>query len=183
MSDEELFARVKAGDGDALSTLYDRHAHRVYAIARRVVLDGQAAEEVVQDVFTRIWTTTAFQPERGQFAQWVFVVARRIAIDHVRRRERSRDVPDSERVYRDAGNGPAGEPDFLEKFLREDLARSISSLREEERVILRKAYFEGKTLSEVAGELAIPIGTVKTRLHRALKAMRAGMADWQPEVL
>lgn len=183
LTDEELFARVKAGDGDALSELYDRYLHKVYAIARRVVVDAQVAEEVVQDVFTRIWTTTAFRPELGKFEHWIYVVARRIAIDHVRRRERAVDWPDSERVDRGADESATFDGELLADALRADLVRSLQALRPEERIVLQKAYFEGHTLSEIAADLAIPLGTVKTRLHHGLRVMRAGMADWKPEVL
>ncbi|WP_245926366.1 RNA polymerase sigma factor [Sulfoacidibacillus thermotolerans] len=182
MSDEELFALVKEGHGEALAQLYDRYVYRVYAIARKVVADSHAAEEIVQDVFTRIWTTAAFDSKRGQFEHWLYVVTRHIALDYVRKQGRQVDVPDSERVYADCHIPATSSDGMLEWTLREDLQRSLGGLRAEERIVLQLAYMEGHTLTEIAQALGIPLGTVKTRLHQGLRKMRKSMDAWSWEV-
>ncbi len=181
MSDEELYARSKLGEAYALSQLYDRYGSRVAAIARRFVSDRQGVEEIVQDVFMRIWTTSAYNPDRGLFSHWICVVARRIAIDHARKRGSRVEMVGYERDQgADAAVGL--ELAFDGRLLRTDLIRAMSDLRLEERIVLNLAYFEGKTLSEIAQDLNVPLGTVKTRLHTGLKHMRLRLADWRPEV-
>ncbi|MCI0183745.1 MAG: sigma-70 family RNA polymerase sigma factor [Acidibacillus sp.] len=178
VSDEELFALMKEGHSEALAQLYDRYVYRVYAIARKVVLDPQMADEVVQDVFTRIWTTVAFDPKRGQFEHWIMVVTKNVALDNVRKKGRQKDIPDSLRIYGEREGNPHATDAVNEWALREDLQRSLEGLRVEERAVLQLAYMEGCTLSEVATKLSIPLGTVKTRLHHGLHHMRSMMDAW-----
>ncbi len=191
LTDEELLQRIRQGEHDALGELYDRHAPRVVAIARRLIRDRQTVEEIVQDVFTRIWKTPAYRPELGSFENWLGVVARRIAIDHGRKTVRRLDLATGEvdaataDAHAQVATGHLGRPveDRLdERLLRDDLARSLRTLRVEERLILQLAYFEGRTLSEIARDLALPLGTVKTRLHHGLKNMQGEMVEWRQEV-
>lgn len=186
MPDEELYTRIRAGDGDALAELYNRYVVKVQAIVRRLVYDPQVVEEVIQDVFMRVWTTTAYNPSLGQFDHWICIVARRMAIDHLRKQERRKDVPSSEQIYSDItdhGGAVDGVEASMSKYwLHEDLAYGMSLLRPEERLILQLAYLEGQTLAEIANALQIPLGTVKTRLHHGLKKMRSGMTDRITEV-
>ena len=188
MSDEELYLYVKRGDETALGQLYDRHAARVVAIARRFSNDMQVVEEIVQDVFVRVWTTQAYDPGRGRFSHWICTVARHLAIDRARRSKRQAEIPDSGRIGDErrlppeAEGGPAPAPPWEQRLLREDLLNAMAGLRAEERLVLRLAYFEGRTLSEIAEALNMPLGTVKTRLHNGLRNMRMKMADWRAEV-
>jgi RNA polymerase sigma-70 factor (ECF subfamily) len=186
--DEELWSQLKRGDPKALEALYDRHAPAVMAVARRLAHDPSLAEEIVQDVFTRLWTTTSFDPGLGRFDHWVATIARRVAIDHLRRTKRRADVPDSERVYAERGTDdqtPRRDPVGTElegRALRRDLETALRTLRREETVIIEMAYFQGFTLSEIAERLDVPLGTVKTRLHHALRSLRLAMADWRTGV-
>lgn|GEM_PF-341285 len=183
LSDEELYARTKLGEAYALSQLYDRYGARIAAIARRFISDRQGIEEVVQDVFMRIWTTNAFTPDAGIFSHWICIVARRIAIDHARKRDsRIEMVGYGGDQGVDAVATAGQEYAFDSRLLHTDLMRALSALRQEEQVVLNLAYFEGKTLSEIAEDLNAPLGTVKTRLHMGLKHMRLRLADWRPEV-
>lgn len=180
LSDEELFVRVKQGDGEALSLLYDRYAMKVARIAHKWIRDQQGVEEVVQDVFTRIWTTQAFTPDKGRFEHWISVVARRITIDYIRKLGRRPDSPNSDWLE-GTGDGNRFDTYVQRNWLRQDLSQSMRMLRNEERLVVELAYFKGYTLSEIAGLLNIPLGTVKTRLHHALKALKKTMADWSVE--
>ena len=191
MTDEELLQRIRRGERDALGELYDRHAPRVVAIARRLIRDRQSVEEIVQDVFTRIWKTPAYRAELGSFENWLGVVARRIAIDHGRKTVRRLGLADGDvdvaaaDAHAQGATGHVVRPveDRLdERMLRDDLVRSLRTLRTEERLILQLAYFEGRTLSEIARDLAIPLGTVKTRLHHGLKKLQGEMVEWRQEV-
>lgn len=183
LSDEELFEAIKQGDGDALSALYDRHALMVHRIANRLIEDDRTVQEVVQDVFTRLWTTSARYPSYGSFDQWLCAITRRIAIDHLRREKRHADVPlPNIEIH---GDRPiayeATELAVDRRLLKEELLHAIANLHEDQRVILHRAYFQGYTLTEIATSLQVPIGTVKTRLHQGLKNLRAIMETWGEE--
>lgn len=185
MPDEELWQRIKTGDPDALSVLYDRYAPRVRGIALRMTRESALAEEIVQEVFTKIWMTTSYDPTRGLFHHWITTVARNVTIDALRRRMRVNDFPASETIYsdrlsRESLKAHTSEVDAYD--LRSDLAHALAHLRQEDYEVVRLTYFEGFTLTEVARILSLPIGTVKTRLHRALLALRARMDDWKEGV-
>lgn len=187
MSDEELYRQMVAGDGQALALLYDRYASRVWAVALRLTADRTVCEEIVQDVFTRVWTSRGYNPDLGLFEHWLMVVARRLAIDHVRKQNRRtvHFVSSNDNNAATRSDDLTQIPlhvDFDEPFLQQDLQRVMMELRLEERQILKLVYLQGHTLSEVAQILSIPLGTVKTRLHKALRQMRVGMDAWRSEV-
>ncbi|MCY0870391.1 MAG: sigma-70 family RNA polymerase sigma factor [Firmicutes bacterium] len=180
MTDDELYAQSRRKDTEAQALLYDRFAARVAAIARTVCRDREMVAEVVQDVFVRVWTTEAFDASRGAFDHWICVVAKRIAIDHLRRARSAPPLALMEHLQEDASAD--GARAFSSRMLRADLERAMLALRAEEREIIELAYFHGHTLTQVAEQLQLPVGTVKTRLHAALRRMRTTMADWQMEV-
>ncbi len=183
MSDEELFARVVKGDGYALAELYDRHARQVYAIARRLIADPLMLEEVIQDVFTKVWTTRTFDPGKGRFVHWLSSVSRRTAIDHVRSAHRRMDATSLELTdSRERSRRQTDDADFNTPLLRSELVDSMSHLRPQERTVVEMAYFQGYSLSEIASILEMPIGTVKTRLHRALKMLKSFLENSDLEV-
>lgn len=174
VSDEELFQAIKQGDGEALSELYDRYAALVNRAAKRLIKDEQIVQEVVQDVFTRVWTTTAEYPAYGRLEHWLYVVTRRIAIDHLRKRRRGSEVAFVNVEINTTAKflDESIEQIVDQKLLREELLHTISGLHLDQQVILHHAYFQGYTLSEIAAMLQIPVGTVKTKLHQSLKYLR-----------
>lgn len=184
LSDEELFEAVKQGDDDALSKLYDRYAGMVHRIARRLICDEQKVQEVVQDVFTRLWTTTAFRPSYGRFEHWLCVVSRRIAIDYLRKEQRHTHIslPDIEFDNNLRESSERTEMEVGRRMLKQDLNRAISDLSEDQQVVLQLAYFQGYSLREIASKLQIPLGTVKTRLHKGLKVLRLTLGNWDKGV-
>ena len=94
LSDEQLVARMLAGDTAALETLYDRYAPAVMGLTLRIVADRPAAEDLVQETFWRAWKhAAAFRRERGAFSAWLFTIARNAAIDRLRRSRNLRTVP------------------------------------------------------------------------------------------
>ncbi|MCL6488201.1 MAG: sigma-70 family RNA polymerase sigma factor [Alicyclobacillus mali] len=176
VSDEELMMRVAAGDADALQELYQRHAPRVTAIARNMIRDSDAVKDVVQDVFLRVWRTRSYNPALGPVAHWLAVVTRHIAVDHLRRAKPHKQVLQLEVDPRAPSDAPSDAA-----LLRADLARALRAIRAEERDVVVLAYVHGMTLREIAERLQIPLGTVKTRLHRGLRGLRQQLAEY-PEV-
>jgi RNA polymerase sigma-70 factor (ECF subfamily) len=170
LDDAGLAARVAAGDDTALATLYDRHAPTCYRLALRLARDRGVAEEAVQDAFLGFWRDAArFDPARGAVASFLVLLVRRRAIDLVRRSEHRRADP----LPEDYDAVEAGAEELVGDRLRHEAARALlTAIPDKERELLELAYFDGFTQSELAQRLAIPIGTVKSRMHAGLARLR-----------
>jgi RNA polymerase sigma-70 factor (ECF subfamily) len=175
-SDAVLAARVAHGDLTAFGELYERYARPVYALAAHA-LGRSDAEEVVQDVFVRLWRKAAqFDPERGSFPAWLMTIAQRRVFDELRRRPEQRRAAEAiDTVLADA---PDPAPPFDEHTLNGELVlHALKQVPPEQRRALVLAYFGGLTHEEVAAATGWPLGTVKKRLRLGLDKLRAGLAD------
>ncbi len=172
-SDVELLRRVAAGDQDALLTLYDRYGRLVYSLAYRMLQDHQLAEEVTQDVFTRVWQSAAsFDPERSSFTTWLTSITRNRTIDVLRRR-RVRGLTGAGEAELNTAITRADErlsPEFHLEALA--VREALAQLPETQREVLELAYFQGMTQREIAEYLNIPLGTVKTRMRLGMIKLR-----------
>ena len=196
-SDVDLVARLAAGDATALAQLYDRHADAVFRVAFRRLGDRQLAEEVLQDTYLTLWNRAElFDPAAGSLIAWLSTIARNRAIDRHRARLRrsafpmglawSSDDGDPDSAERVLGAGtlltsgmgrasddPQGAVDQAER--RAEIGAALGSLPELEREVLRLAYYEELSQTEIATRLGWPLGTVKTRTRRALYRLRAAL--------
>jgi len=161
----------------AASVLYDRFSSRIYGLGIVMLGTNQAAQDLVQDTFVKLWRTAArFDAERGRLETWVLLTARSLAIDTLRRRVlESRSL---QNIGPPPVHDPSPGPDDLAATA--DMAsrarRAMSTLSPEQRSALELAYFGGRTTAEVAALEGIPQGTAKTRIHAALLKLRAEMA-------
>jgi len=174
----ELARRLRSRNPRALAELYDRYGRYAYFQIYRLVGDQSAAEDLVQETFLRVWNgSAAFDTARGTLSAWILAVARNQAIDYLRSwqgRVARGGVP-VENWAR--ANGAGGEAQAVAKLDRSrTVRRALRNLTERQRTILKLAYFEGLTQSEMALRLALPLGTVKTWVRGALQAVRAEMA-------
>ncbi len=167
-ADKSLLNRIRGGDQQAMVLLFDRHSAIVYAVALRVLGDPSAAEDVVQDTFLRIWRNPpAIETDTGTLAGWFAVLARNRAIDQLRRR-RPEESPEDVILLSKVDVAATGEHNLL-------LARArtmMDALPEEQQAVLRLAFFDGLSHSEIAERLGSPLGTIKTRLRRAVLTLR-----------
>ncbi len=167
-TDSALLHGVVSGDDKAMVTLFDRHSPLVYAVALRVLGDPSGAEDIVQDTFLRIWRKPpAIEAQTGSLAGWFAVLARNRAIDQLRKR-RPTESPDDVVLLSRVDVGAEGEHNLL-------LARArhmMDALPEEQQTVLHLAFFDGLSHSEIADRLGSPLGTVKTRLRRAVLTLR-----------
>ncbi len=172
--DVELIAAVAAGDRGALAALYDRHAGVMMALGVRILRDRHEAEEILHDVFLEAWKRAGdYDPSRGAVRTWLMLRMRSRCLDLVKSARRSRT--------RAAGatlEGVAGSVDPVAANVADGsrVRGALAALPEEQRTILELGYFGGLSCSEMATELGIPIGTVKSRLHAALTKLRTQFA-------
>lgn len=165
--DRRLHAGLLARKEAAITELYDRYAPLVHSVAVRLVRDPASAEDVTQEVFVQVWARPeAYDPAAGGLPGWLAMLARRRAIDAVRRSARQR--------RRAAGRaGPADPPDpaqaAVDAVLTDRLRAAVRALPEPQRTAVLLAYAGGLTAREIAGRLGIPEGTAKSRLRLGVR--------------
>ncbi len=168
-----VMARVASGDESSFAELYDKVAGPVFGTVLKVIRSRELAEEVTHDVFLEVWQKArAWNPDRGSAAAFILTMARARAIDRVRSEE-SRKARD-ERVGRAAFERP---DDHVEREVIAGMdvlhARTLlSRLSEIQREVVELSFFGGFTQAAISERLGIPVGTVKSRMHSALRAMR-----------
>jgi RNA polymerase sigma-70 factor (ECF subfamily) len=182
--DSDLLALVIQRDQQALAALYDRYGGRVFALALRLLNDRQAAEEVVQDVFLRIWQRAdTFQTGAASVLAWLLAITRNRSIDELRssrsaaRRQESTKLLDT--LATDAGDPQRRAEDRL---LAEDVRRVLVELPTRQRHAVELAIFGGLTHSEIAAALGAPLGTVKSWLRQGLRQLRATLGPGWPGI-
>jgi RNA polymerase sigma-70 factor (ECF subfamily) len=176
-SDPALVVAIGRWNEDALAEVYRRHAGSVLALAHRVLNTRATAEEVVQEVFLRLWNAPErFDPERGSLRSFLLAQAHGRAVDLLR--------TDTARRRREEGQdrGRAGAGDDIDNevwglVVAEQVKEAMSALPAEERSAIELAYFGGHTYREVAVVLGAPEGTVKTRIRSGLRRLRAALSD------
>ena len=180
--EHEVHRRLLHGDQAALGDCYDQYSAFVFGLARRVIGDRRAAEDVTQDVFLHLWERAdGFDPARGGLRTWLGTIAHRRAVDHVRREEARRRRTD--KVGNQASVAPDVEEMAMAIITAEQVRAALDELPPEQRAAIQLAYFGGKTYREVAIELEIPEGTAKSRMRLGLARIadvleREGVEQW-----
>ena len=175
--DRGLVALVTAGDSEALEALYGRYGRACYGLARRILVDEQLAQDVVQEVFLAVWRDAArFDASKGGFSTWLLSMTHHKAVDSVRREENLRKRRTSDDVL-DARESEAPRVDDAVWSLvrRERVRTALSGLPAPQREALTLAYFGGYTQREIAGLTATPLGTVKTRMLAGMRRMKESL--------
>ncbi len=168
----ELHGRLAAGDATALAEIHTRYARYLTAVAVRVTADRDAADEVVQDVLVHLWEhPLRFDPDRGSLRAYLVVLARRRAIDWVRRERARRPSEAVARKLADAPDHPAAETVVVREATAAMVRRGVVDLPHPLREVVELAFFDGCTYREVATRLTIPEGTAKTRIRTALRRL------------
>jgi RNA polymerase sigma-70 factor, ECF subfamily len=166
LSDVVLLALV-AEDRDqvAFEEFFSRHARSVYSLMVRQLGDAGWADDVVQEAFISVWRfARTYRPERGAVAGWLYTIARNAGHTAARRRQAQWLVEAPDRT----DPSPTPEDQTAAKFEAFHLHVCIERLPPNEREIIEHAYLEGMSQSEIATELQMPLGTVKTRNRAAL---------------
>lgn len=168
-----LLPLVARGDHRAFEELYGMVSGPVYGLVRRVLRDPAQSEEVAQEALLEVWRTAArFDPRRGSALAWILTLAHRRAVDRVRS---ARSAADREARVGGQAEGPAFDQvaEAVEGRLEREWVRGcLARLTELQRQSVTLAYYEGYSYREVAHRLAIPLGTVKTRMRDGLTRLR-----------
>ena len=179
--DATALSRVAAGDGEALRELYGRYGRMIHAIAYRVLRDGPAAEECVQDVFVELWRHAGrYDARRARVSTWLCTIARNRAIDAARARER-RPIPTEEIEPAGQAEDAADLVAAADEAVR--VADALAALPPLQLETVQLAYFDGLSYSEIAERLQIPLGTVKSRMRLALDRLRNVAEEFRNEEL
>jgi RNA polymerase sigma-70 factor (ECF subfamily) len=159
---DDVRAKFRAQDVEALAAVYDRYHRAVWAVTLRTTGSDHLAQEALQDTFIRAWQAAGSYDLARPLGPWLLTIARRISLDLLRREFRpTRGGHEQEQDA--AVDGPGIDQAWLSWEVQEALAQ----LNEDEREIVRLSFFEDLTHAQIAERLTIPVGTVKSRSHRA----------------
>ncbi len=167
----ELVERFRAGDPDAIRTLYSEYGGAVFTVARSIVHDPELAADVVQQTFVKAWRAASSFDDRRELAPWLYSIARHTAIDALR----------SEKRPTRGGHQPEVEVEVEGESMertweRFEVRRAIDALPPDEREVVRRSHLLGETHDHIATQLGIPVGTVKSRSGRAHKRLAVALA-------
>jgi RNA polymerase sigma-70 factor, ECF subfamily len=173
LDDQMLISAIAAGDSNALEQLYDRYASVVYRVALRMLKNRELAEDIVQEVFWRVWRRSAsFAHDRGRVTQWLFGIVHNLCIDEMRRmRARPTSVygdvehPQIQQLLDEQTDVPAL---AWTTEQRRQITDAMRELPEAQRQAIALAYFGGMSHQQIATKLNRPLGTIKTRVRLGL---------------
>ncbi|MFJ3958777.1 ECF RNA polymerase sigma factor SigK [Arthrobacter sp. NPDC090010] len=170
---DELMGKVARGDQAAFGRLYDALAPQVHGLVLRVLRDPAQSEEVTQEVFLEVWQQAKrFDADRGRARAWITVMAHRRAVDRVRSAQATleRELREGIKEFRESYDDV--EHQVQVALESERVHRAMESLTEVQRQAIKLAYYGGFSYGEVAQELGLPLGTVKTRIRDGMIRLR-----------
>ena len=177
-ADRAVLVRLADGELDALEDLYDRYKTMAYSIAYRITNDATLAEDVVQDAFLGAWRNAGRYVEgRGSVKTWLLAIVHHRAIDAVRRRRPTTELPDTELPTPPALRLPDVWAEVSSTLDADTVRGALAELSEVQREAIELAYFGGFTQQEIAVRTETPLGTVKSRMRLGLLAMRRRLEE------
>ncbi|HEX8317892.1 MAG TPA: sigma-70 family RNA polymerase sigma factor [Longimicrobium sp.] len=183
VSDHELVTRAQLGSETAYRELLDRYQRPVFSIIFRMIRDREQAEDLAQETFVRVFNHIGRYDPRYKFSSWIFKIATNLTIDWIRRKELktvsidgSRNAVTSDEMEASAitiVSEDENPEELLEaKELGEEIEQAIGKLRPEYRAAILLRHVEGREYQEIAEIMALPLGTVKTYIHRGRNELR-----------
>ena len=174
-TEEELIFLLKQKNQQAFSYLYDNYSSALNGIIYRIVEDRELAEDILQEAFVKIWNNLdSYDTAKGRLFTWMLNITRNLTIDTLRSKgykKQSKISNDENSVSNLKDNNYT-----LEKFDAIGLRKHIANLKPDQQKIIDLAYFTGYTQEEIAKELAMPLGTVKTKMRAAIIELRKIMS-------
>ena len=172
-TDEALLEWVAAGEQSALSELYDRYQGLMHGMATRITGDPTQAQDVVQDAFVGVWRNASrYTSSRASARTWILSIAHHRAVDAIRRRRPSVELPEAGSVPPSALIAPDVWPEVAQRLDSETVREALTRLPAAQREAIELAYFSGLTQQEIAARTDSPLGTVKSRVRLGLLQLR-----------
>lgn len=183
MDDSAIVAAVRAGQRDAvLSAILPQYRRKVYSLAWSIVRNPTIADDVAQDVFVKVWRALPSFDGRAAFSTWIYAITRNAAISTLRQRRAQVSLQDDV-VLAEAETALAAqapdEPEARGAAEMDLLSAALAELPEKQRQVVTLFYLQERSYDEVAEMLAMPLGTVKTLLHRARGRLEQALGDRQ----
>lgn len=181
LSTDQILSLLNSRDEKGFNYLYENYSGALYGIIIRIVRYEEEANEVLQDVFVKIWNSIeSFDHNKASLYTWMLNIARNSAIDRLKSKSfqndlKNQSIPDF--VNDNMGLTTEQQHDFKE------VQKGVNTLKDDYKVLINKAYFGGFTQEEIAEDLQIPLGTVKTRTRAALKELRIILNDFKLLIL
>jgi RNA polymerase sigma factor (sigma-70 family) len=170
-TEEELVALLKQQSRDAYNYLYRQYSGVLYGVIRRIVMDEQTAQDVLQEVFVKIWyNIQQYDPMKGRIYTWMINIARNSSIDKLRSKGEvmKGKIRGDEETVNNIGGGMQTEQNTDAIGLK----KLVDKLKPEHKAVVELAYFKGYTMEEIGKTLDVPVGTVKTRMRSAIQTLR-----------
>lgn len=173
-NDDELLAEISRGNAEAFRCLTERHIDRAYAIAHRILGNSADAEDVVQDCFLKVWTSsTRWEPGRASFSTWLYRVVTNRCID-IKRRPTGEDIAE-------VPDMPCGAPDQVNMLMRaeasDQIVAAMAALPAQQRLALLFSYFENLSNSEIAKLMQTSVMAVESLLKRGRQQLRLSLRN------
>lgn len=177
LTTEQLVTLLLSRDEKGFNYLYDNYSPALYGVIFRIVNYEEEANEVLQDTFVKIWNSiTSFDQNKGTLYTWMLNIARNSAIDRLKSKSFQNDLQ-NQSIPDFVNDGIGLSTEQSHQF--NEVQDRVNTLRDDYKVIINKAYFGGLTQEEIAEELQIPLGTVKTRTRAALIELREILKEFK----
>ncbi len=175
--DSRLVAEARQGSERAFRKLVERYHPMAYSIVRAILGSKPDVEDVVQDVFIKVYGALPQFRGESKLSSWIYQIARNEALNQTRRNRRAAEPLDEAALETSAESRP--DEQYHRKILREDLERCLAELDEEFRTMLELRYMAEMSYAEICDATGLPMGTVKTYIHRAKIELKRVMARRQ----
>ncbi|UOQ84040.1 RNA polymerase sigma factor [Gracilibacillus salinarum] len=170
--DVTWYKNIQHGDQIALEALYDKYEKLLFSFVYKMTQNREITEEVVQDVFLKIWTKKGmYDPSKGKFSSWLLTITRYTAIDFIRKKKDSKDFSLEERDATQVDNTSL-EEEVEWKEDTKQIKQAMKQLKKDQQKVIILFYFKALSQQKIADQLGIPLGTVKGRIRLALKHLK-----------
>ena len=170
-SEDELVSSLQNKDVTAFNYLYDNYSATLFGIVYKMVEDKELAEDILQEVFVKIWNSfSSYNSSKGRLFTWILNITRNFVIDTLRSKSYKKQV--KIRGYENSVDNFIENSSGIGQFDSLGIRRHLTRLKDDQKQIIDLAYFSGFTQEEIAKQLSIPLGTVKTRMRTAIMELR-----------